>query len=277
MTPETAAPTANPLFCSTCGTAVPDTANACANCGSTIFHRADGVSSKPPYELLTSPTFTIAFLAILLAVSFTGAGAQHRLGRSGRPALYMITIGWEWLMTGTIFFFLKKNGRKIRDVIGGRWASVEDFLLDLAIAAGFWFVSAMVLVGLAILMGMNNPASMEKARNATSFLMPQSTLELAMWPILTCTAGFCEEIIFRGYLLKQFAALTRSAWLGMAISSVIFGLSHGYQGPKLMFVITIYGMMFAMLAHFRKSTRPGMIAHAWQDTLAGIARHFLRM
>jgi len=235
------------------------------------------VPEKPAYELLTSPAITFAFLAVLLAVSFSGSGAQHRLSRSGRSTLYLITIGWEWLMTGTIFLLVRKNGRKIRDVIGGRWDTVEDFLLDIGIAVGFWIVSSMVLVGVAVLMGMNNPANMEKARSATSFLMPQSTLELALWPVLTCTAGFCEEIIFRGYLLKQFAAMTRSAWLGMAISSVIFGLSHGYQGAKLMFVITIYGMMFAMLAYFRKSTRPGMMAHAWQDTFAGLARHFLHM
>ena len=233
--------------------------------------------APPAYERLTSPVVTIAFIAVLLAISFSGSGAQHRLARSGRSALYLITIGWEWLMTGTIFLAVKKNGRTIRELIGGRWDSVEDFLLDVAIAAGFWIASAAVLVGLAYAMGMNKPENLERARNATSFLMPQSRLELFLWPVLTLTAGFCEEVIFRGYLLKQFAALTQNAWLGMAFSSLIFGLSHGYQGPKLMLVITIYGMMFAMLAHFRKSIRPGMMAHAWQDTFAGLVRHFLRM
>lgn len=235
------------------------------------------VAEPPRFERLTSPAVTFAFLAVLLAISFSGTGAQHRLTRSGRSSLYLITIGWEWLMTGVIFLAVKKNGRRIREVIGGRWASFEDFLLDLAIAAIFWFVSAGVLVGVAVLMGLSKPGNLEQARSATSFLMPQSQLELLLWPVLTFTAGFCEEVIFRGYLLKQFAALTQSAWLGMAFSSLVFGLSHGYQGPKLMFVITIYGMMFAMLANFRKSTRPGMMAHAWQDTLAGLARHFLRM
>lgn len=235
-------------------------------------------AAKPPaYERLTSPAVTFAFLAVLLAISFSGAGAQHRMARSGRVPLYLITIGWEWLMTGTIFIAVRKHGRRIREVIGGHWDSVEDFLLDLGIAAIFWIVSAGVLVGVAYAMGMNRPENLDKARSATSFLMPQSQLELILWPVLTCTAGFCEEVIFRGYLLKQFAAMTGNAWLGMATSSLIFGLSHGYQGPKLMFVITIYGMLFAMLAHFRKSTRPGMMAHAWQDTLAGLARHFLRM
>jgi uncharacterized protein len=234
-------------------------------------------TEKLPYERLTSPAVTIAFVAVLLAISFSGAGSQNRMARSGRTSLYLITIGWEWLMTGMIFLAVRKNGRKIREVIGGRWASVEDFLLDVAIAAGFWIVSAGVLVGVAYAMGMNRPENLERARSATSFLMPQSKIELILWPVLTFTAGFCEEVIFRGYLLKQFAAMTANAWLGMAASSLIFGLSHGYQGPKLMLVITIYGMMFAMLAHFRKSTRPGMMAHAWQDTLAGLARHFLRM
>src|SRR5512133_2963156 len=104
------------------------------------------VSAPPPaYERLTSPVVTIAFLAVLLAISFSGAGAQHRLARSGRSSLYMITIGWEWLMTGTLFLAVKKSGHTIRELIGGRWDSVEDFLLDIAIAAGFWIASAAVL------------------------------------------------------------------------------------------------------------------------------------
>src|SRR5689334_11079034 len=95
------------------------------------------VAVKPPaYERLTSPAVTFAFLAVLLAVSFSGAGAQHRMTRSGRVPLYLITIGWEWLMAGTIFIALRKSGRRIREVIGGRWDSVEDFLLDVAIATG---------------------------------------------------------------------------------------------------------------------------------------------
>ena len=38
----------------------------------------------------------------------------------------------------------------------------------------------------------------------------------------------------------------------------------------MMIVIGIYGMFFGILAHLRKSLRPGMMAHAFQDSIAGI-------
>jgi hypothetical protein len=37
-----------------------------------------------------------------------------------------------------------------------------------------------------------------------------------------------------------------------------------------MVLIAAYGCLFGILAAWRKSLRPGMMAHAWQDLLSGI-------
>jgi hypothetical protein len=42
----------------------------------------------------------------------------------------------------------------------------------------------------------------------------------------------------------------------------------------MMVVIGVYGSFFGILAHFRKSLRPGMMAHAFQDALSGLALFF---
>ena len=47
-------------------------------------------------------------------------------------------------------------------------------------------------------------------REQLGFLIPGTTLELLVWFCLSATAGICEEIIFRGYLQRQFAAFTGS-------------------------------------------------------------------
>jgi len=42
-------------------------------------------------------------------------------------------------------------------------------------------------------------------------------------------------------------------------------------------IIALYGLMFGVFAYWRRSVRPGMIAHAWQDAVTGIlAVTFLR-
>ena len=92
---------------------------------------------------------------------------------------------------------------------------------------------------------------------------------------LALTAGFCEEIIFRGYLQKQFAAASGMASIGILAQGVLFGAAHGYQGTKLMFTIGVYGALFGILAAWRKSLRPGMMAHFLQDFISGLLLRFL--
>jgi hypothetical protein len=40
-------------------------------------------------------------------------------------------------------------------------------------------------------------------------------------------------------------------------------------------VITVLGALYGLLALWRRSTRPGMIAHAWSDFYGGMRMQFL--
>jgi len=53
------------------------------------------------------------------------------------------------------------------------------------------------------------------------------------------------------------------------LSATIFGASHGYEGMASTLRIEIYGLMFGLLAGWRNSLRPGMMAHAWHDGFSG--------
>jgi membrane protease YdiL (CAAX protease family) len=102
-------------------------------------------------------------------------------------------------------------------------------------------------------------------------LLPDTPAEMAVWVALSATAGFCEETIFRGYLQKQIARMTGSTNAGLVLQALVFGACHGYQGVKPMITITVFGLLFGLLANFVQNLRPGMLAHFLQDTLAGLA------
>jgi CAAX protease family protein len=131
-----------------------------------------------------------------------------------------------------------------------------------------------VLFALRVAVGSIDLHNMKKTLDDTLKMLgplaPHTYLEAGLFVLLSIFAGLFEEIIFRGYLQRQFVALAKNAFAGILISGMIFGLAHGYQGPRMMLVIGVYGTFFGMLAHFRKSLRPGMMAHAFQDSLAGI-------
>jgi hypothetical protein len=215
-------------------------------------------------------------LAILLGFSYIGSGGQHRVvERFGRPAFYTATIVWEWVLLAYVWVGMRRQRLTLAELTGGRWKTPEDVLLDLAVAGGFWIGAAVVLGVVGYALGLAGQAQQADTLKKVGFLAPANVQEIVIWIALSATAGFCEEIIFRGYLQRQFIALTRSSLIGILLAAAVFGASHGYEGPARMVQIGIFGLMFGILAHFRKSLRPGMIAHAWHDSFSGILLHVL--
>jgi len=158
---------------------------------------------------------------------------------------------------------LRQRGGSLIALIGGKWASVREFWKDCSIAFFFWFASLFVIAGFRSLLRLP-PAASSLAR-----LIPHSHLELYLWYFVAISAGVTEEIVYRGYLQKQFEAWTRNVPGSMFLSAVLFGFGHIYQGWKRAIMMGTYGWMLGWLAKRQNSLRPGILAHSWQDSLAG--------
>ena len=100
-------------------------------------------------------------------------------------------------------------------------------------------------------------------------MLPVGPAESIAWILLSISAGFAEELAFRGALLR---ALKRRYGTTLAIvgQGVIFGVVHAYQGGAALARIVAYGVLFGLVARWRRSVAPGMIAHAWTDIAAGL-------
>ena len=88
-------------------------------------------------------------------------------------------------------------------------------------------------------------------------------------------AGFGEELVFRGYLMNRVADLVgsnRSGWLiSLIVVSILFGITHLYQGISGIIVITLHGLLLGALylATGRNLWVP-IIAHGLNDTVGFI-------
>ncbi len=229
--------------------------------------------NRPDLRLIAPAWHTVVLLLVLLAFSGMGAYSHHAPGLGqgrGHAVGYVIVIASEWLLLAFVWFGVRRYGVRLTDLIGGNWPRWKAIARDLVIAAAFLLGSNIVLELLALLL---HAVPNQAIRN----LLPYGSLETALYLLLALTAGICEEIIFRGYLQKQFAAMTRSVVAGLVIQGIVFGVAHGYQGPKYMFIIAVYGCLFGLLAHWRHSLRPGILAHFLQDGTGGIlAKYFLK-
>lgn len=75
-------------------------------------------------------------------------------------------------------------------------------------------------------------AKAAKAASKLAFLLP-STKHERRWGWIVClTAGICEEVVYRGFLLHylHFLPFHVSLTRALVVSSVIFGIGHLYQG-----------------------------------------------
>ncbi len=216
--------------------------------------------------------YTFALVAVMIFMSFAGAHQQGQFAaRRGHFIFYALTIGTELVLLALTYLGIRFSNMTLREVIGGRWDTMEDFLLDVAIAFAFWIVSFGVLIGLGYAMHLAKPGAIDEGKKTIELLAPHGGLELIVWICMSVVAGFVEEIVFRGYFQRQFSTLLRNVWIGMLASAAVFGLSHAYEGRQRMLLIFVYGAMFGTLTIWRKSLRPGMMAHAWHDTFEGIA------
>jgi len=69
--------------------------------------------------------------------------------------------------------------------------------------------------------------------------------------------------------MRQFGAWSGNLVAGLIPQGVAFGLSHGYYS-KAMIATMVHGCLLGLLAWWRKSLLPGMLAHGSQDSLGGI-------
>jgi membrane protease YdiL (CAAX protease family) len=221
----------------------------------------DTPSTRRP---LIAPAWnTILFIGIFVGLSVMGGFFQHSVkerpqmtvGRGSAVSGYMSVVVMEWLLVLYVRMGVHKRGMRLRDLIGGRWATPKEVIKDIALGAGLW----------AMWIGLMTAHVLGGGTNAAQGLLPRGILESLVWIPVALSAGFCEEVAFRGYLQKQFQAITGSAGWAILFQAIVFGIGHLYEGVGPVGRITLFGVLFGLLALWRKSLRPSMIAHAWSD------------
>ncbi|MCH2196253.1 type II CAAX endopeptidase family protein [Kordia sp.] len=98
-------------------------------------------------------------------------------------------------------------------------------------------------------------------------------------PYIWVTAGFGEEIVFRGYFMRQFTRLFGESKLSIIINIIVFacffGFLHAYQGITGQIVTGVIGALLATIFYLRKYDLWFVIAvHGFFDTIALICVYF---
>ncbi len=100
-------------------------------------------------------------------------------------------------------------------------------------------------------------------------LIPRTPVERKAFAVLSVAAGVGEEIAYRGYGISLLAPLM-GAGGAVALTSVVFGVLHAYQGAWGMVRAGLLGALLAWGFLASGSLWPAVLAHALLDILAGL-------
>jgi membrane protease YdiL (CAAX protease family) len=98
-------------------------------------------------------------------------------------------------------------------------------------------------------------------------LLPTNGTERGWFAPLALTAGICEEIMFRGFLIAAlwWMAPHASRTTILIAAAVVFGLAHLYQGPRGVVLTGIVGYLLGQLALSSGSLAWAMVLHVLID------------
>jgi CAAX protease family protein len=207
-----------------------------------------------------------------IAIGSVASAFQHGLPNANLPGVpqrlssYFTVLVEEWVGVILVWLALRRRGLTVGSLISRRWQTRLAFFRDLGLAIGLMVVVVPSVGALAYLLGAKN-------NNALANIPPKSLFELFVFLVLAASAGFAEELIFRGYLTQQFSAWTGSYSIAVILQGIVFGLAHGFYG-KAMLAIMVQGWLLGLLVYWRKSLVPGMLAHGLQDSVGGIVAFF---
>jgi membrane protease YdiL (CAAX protease family) len=101
-------------------------------------------------------------------------------------------------------------------------------------------------------------------------MLPHDERELRWFSAVGVTAGICEELLYRGYLiwyLQHWLPLT----FAVTVAVVIFGFGHFYQGARGMLLTAIVGAFLAVVYLVTGTLFASMAIHALMDLYSGYA------
>jgi uncharacterized protein len=231
-------------------------------------------ASTPRHELQPIASmrhfFGLLFIgACMVALGYYAQHAGSGSASSGQLAshsvslqVYLFAISLDWALFYYCWAGVHRRGGSLWSLAGGRWNSWRSVAVDLAIALPFWLIWEGAAYVVTRMLGPSSAKSVDS-------LLPHNVLEVLLWTATCATAGICEEMVFRGYLQRQFHAFTGNLLTAVVAQGVIFGLFHAYQGWKNVTVICVLGVLYGALAAWRKNLRVNIISHAWSDFWEG--------
>ncbi|MEO6955969.1 MAG: CPBP family intramembrane glutamic endopeptidase [Antricoccus sp.] len=209
------------------------------------------------------------FVGVALHRAFERAVAHDR---KARRWLYSRILILEWVLAILCIVTILLAQHVTLEAIGLRWPrGITGWSITLGSLLIGLLVLALTQRG-AIRLRSMAPGQAIKALGGQSVvaMLPRTAAERQWFGAVSVTAGICEEIAYRGFLLAVIAAIAPGFPVVVAavVAVVGFGVAHAYQGPQGIVGTMVIGAVLAALYLTTWSLIAPMILHALIDLRA---------
>jgi uncharacterized protein len=189
----------------------------------------------------------------------------------GRMRYYVRTFLWLWIATGVACW--TQGIRALTTLRGmgihGEWLERHGWAWwVLAGVIALIVIVQLVLPVVQVSLKYRHREFLEpKQLQPLRFFLPSATVERQWFALLSVTAGVCEELLFRGFLLRYLHTWPLHLGLlwAVLVAAVVFGTHHLYQGAKGFASTSVGGLLFAGILLVTGSLWVGMVYHAAAD------------
>ena len=101
-------------------------------------------------------------------------------------------------------------------------------------------------------------------------LMPRTGAERRAFLLVAAVAAVGEEYLYRGFMYHVFVDVLGGPWAAAIVTSVSFGVAHGYQKAIGMTRAALLGVLLVAPVAFTGSLFPSIVAHFWINVAIGL-------
>jgi uncharacterized protein len=176
--------------------------------------------------------------------------------------VFLLSVADTILLGALICVLLVANGESIRETFLGRRRALSEVPIGLMSVVPVLLVAAAVmLTARAVAPWLHNVPV-----NPLAALM-QSPRDIWLFAVVALIAGGVREEVQRAFLLTRFEQHLGGARVGLAITSVAFGLGHLMQGFDAALATGTLGLLWGLLYLWRRSAVAPIVSHAGFNSL----------
>jgi len=222
-------------------------------------------------ELILLDHLVSLFLLVLMPIwsiwDYQRLEASVQKGQPGaRISAYRKTLVMEWALVALILVIWGTSGRPLPEL------GVTFALADWWWLGGLLTLAGLIFIIVQLISVCRDSEKLDEVRDQLKSLrpmLPENDRETRWFNALSVTAGICEEVVYRGFLIAYFTTFVGLIPAAI-LSSFVFGLGHAYQGWRGIVKTGMIGLVMAGLYLLTGSLWAPIVLHIVIDITSGM-------